>query len=457
MSKYKQLAADIIEKVGGEDNIAEMSHCMTRLRLSLKDDQLVNKEALEQLPEVMRVVLLGGQYQIVLGGIVDEVFEEASGLVSEKVNVSTAMIQENLDAEVRKGNVLERLISLLSGIVTPIIPAMLAAGFITAVAKLAVLAGIPEDNSTIQLLSVAGDVLYGFFPIIIGWSAAKYFKANIAETLMVVGLLVYPHFTALFNGGAIDFLGVPVTNVYYGSSILPAICSAFLLATLERILRRILPNALRSIFVPFLSALITIPLLITVIGPIGVWGGELFANLFRSAYAFSPILAGAIIGGIWQILIIFGMHIAILGLVSTPNIAMYGRDMIIMTHAPSLICQIAAGLAVACKAKNKETKKTALTLSLTSFFSGNVIEPVMYGVNLKYKKPFIAVCIGGALGGAITGASGAGTVAAVALSIYTFPVYLGAGFGGLMLGCALGGALTFVLTYLMGIDEEEIR
>lgn len=128
MSKYKQLAADIIEKVGGEDNIAEMSHCMTRLRLSLKDDQLVNKEALEQLPEVMRVVLLGGQYQIVLGGIVDEVFEEASGLVSEKVNVSTAMIQENLDAEVRKGNVLERLISLLSGIVTPIIPAMLAAG-----------------------------------------------------------------------------------------------------------------------------------------------------------------------------------------------------------------------------------------------------------------------------------------------------------------------------------------
>ena len=297
MSKYKQLAADIIEKVGGEDNIAEMSHCMTRLRLSLKDDQLVNKEALEQLPEVMRVVLLGGQYQIVLGGIVDEVFEEASGLVSEKVNVSTAMIQENLDAEVRKGNVLERLISLLSGIVTPIIPAMLAAGFITAVAKLAVLAGIPEDNSTIQLLSVAGDVLYGFFPIIIGWSAAKYFKANIAVTLMVVGLLVYPHFTALFNGGAIDFLGVPVTNVYYGSSILPAICSAFLLAKLEWILRRILPNALRSIFVPFLSALITIPLLITVIGPIGVWGGELFANLFRSAYAFSPILAGAIIGG----------------------------------------------------------------------------------------------------------------------------------------------------------------
>ncbi len=149
------------------------------------------------------------------------------------------------------------------------------------------------------------------------------------------------------------------------------------------------------------------------------------------------------------------MHIAILCLVSAPNIAMYGRDMIIMTHAPSLICQITAGLAVALKAKDKKIKKNALTLSLTSFFSGNVVEPVMYGINLKYKKPFIAVCIGGAVGGAITGAAGAGTSAAVALSIYTFPVYLGAGFGGLMLGCVVGGLVTFVLTYIMGINEKE--
>lgn len=458
MKDYRKLAETIISNVGGKDNVKDVSHCMTRLRFGLKDNAKVNTTELEKIDDVMRVVVIGGQYQIVLGGIVDEVFEETCKLLGDDVKINEQLIEENLDTDTtpKKIKPVEKLISLLSGIVSPIIPAMLAAGFITALAKLAVLAGVPETNTTIQLLTVAGDVLYGFFPIFIGWSAAKYFGANISITLMVVGLLVYPNFSNVFaNFENVNFLGLPVTNVYYGSSVLPAIFTAFLIAKFEKLLRKILPNALRSIFVPFLSALITIPLLIVVIGPIGVWGGELFANLFRSTYELSPILAGAIIGGIWQILIIFGMHIAILGLVSAPNIAMYGRDTIIMTHAPSLICQITAGLAVALKAKDKKIKKNALTLSLTSFFSGNVIEPVMYGVNLKYKKPFIAVCIGGAVGGAITGAAGAGTVAAVALSIYTFPVYLGAGFGGLMLGCLVGGLVTFVLTYIMGIDEKE--
>ena len=460
MKDYRKLSEAIILNVGGKDNIKDVSHCMTRLRLGLKDESKVNKDELEKLDEVMRVVVIGGQYQVVLGGIVDDVFDETCKLVGDSVVINETQIEENLDnieTSNKKAKPVEKLISLLSGIVSPIIPAMLAAGFITALAKLLVLAGISETNTTIQLLTVAGDVLYGFFPIFIGWSAAKYFGANISIVLMVVGLLVYPNFSNVFsNFESVTFLGLPVTNVYYGSSVLPAILTAFLIAKLEKILRKILPNALRSIFVPFLSALITIPLLIVVIGPIGVWGGELFANLFRSTYELSPILAGAIIGGTWQILIIFGMHIAILGLVSAPNIAMYGRDTIIMTHAPSLICQITAGLAVALKAKDKKIKKNALTLSLTSFFSGNVIEPVMYGVNLKYKKPFIAVCIGGAIGGAITGAAGAGTVAAVAFSLYTFPVYLGVGFGGLLLGCLVGGLVTFVLTYVMRIDEKDV-
>lgn len=460
MKDYRKLSEAIILNVGGKDNIKDVSHCMTRLRLGLKDESKVNKVELEKIDEVMRVVVIGGQYQIVLGGIVDDVFDETCKLVGDSVVINETQIEENLDdteSSNKEAKPVEKLISLLSGIVSPIIPAMLAAGFITALAKLLVLAGVAETNTTIQLLTVAGDVLYGFFPIFIGWSAAKYFGANISIVLMVVGLLVYPNFSNVFNNfDSVTFLGLPVTNVYYGSSVLPAILTAFLIAKLEKILRKVLPNALRSIFVPFLSALITIPLLIVVIGPIGVWGGELFANLFRSTYELSPILAGAIIGGTWQILIIFGMHIAILGLVSAPNIAMYGRDTIIMTHAPSLICQITAGLAVALKAKDKKIKKNALTLSLTSFFSGNVIEPVMYGVNLKYKKPFIAVCIGGAIGGAITGVAGAGTVAAVAFSLYTFPVYLGVGFGGLLLGCLVGGLVTFVLTYVMGIDEKDV-
>ena len=251
---YQKIALSIIENVGGKENIKEMSHCMTRLRLGLKNESLVNKEGLDKCEGVMRVVLLGGQYQIVLGGIVDDVFGAASEIVGDSVKVNDEIIQENLDEPVGKQTIVNQLISVVSGIITPIIPAMLASGFITAIAKLAILCGVEETNYTIQLLTVAGDVLYGFFPIIVAWSSAKYFKANISLTLMVVGILVYPSFTSLIAQEGVNFLGLPVTNLYYGSSVLPAIFSALLLSKLEIFFRRILPNALRSIFVPFLSA-----------------------------------------------------------------------------------------------------------------------------------------------------------------------------------------------------------
>ena len=452
------LAQDIIRLLGGSENIKDVAHCMTRLRIVVKNESLVHLEELQKLNGVMKVILIGGQYQIVLGGIVDDVFDETVKLCGKVAHVNEEVIDENLDAKTDSTHRswLGKLVETISGIVTPIIPAMLACGFIKTLAVLCtVVFKVPEDNSTIQIFNVISDTLYAFFPIIIGWSAAKKFRTNMAVSLVIVGLLVNPAFTSLFaNGAKVSFLGIPVTDVYYGSSVLPAILSIYLLSKLELGLRRVIPSALRSIFVPFLSALIIAPLLIVAIGPIGVWGGNLFASIFTKLYEFSPIIAGALIGGTWQILIIFGMHIAILGLVSVPNIAQYGRDTVIMTHAPSLICQVAAGLAVGLKAKNPEIKKNALTLSLTSFFAGSVVEPVMYGVNLKYKKPFIAVCIGGAVGGAITGASLAGTTAAVAFSLYTIPAYLGAGFTGLLIGCGVGALITFILTWLMGIDES---
>ena len=456
----QKLAADILEYVGGVDNVCDVAHCMTRLRIVVKDEKAVQMKQLEKLEGVMKVVILGGQYQIVLGGIVDDIFDEVAAVCGDRVNINEEMIAENLDAETKKGrrSLLGMLVETISAIVTPIIPAMLACGFIKTLAVLfTVVFKVDEANSTIQVLNVVSDTLYAFFPVIIGWSAAKKFKTNMAVSLVIVALLVNPAFTGLFaDGASVTFLGIPVTDVYYGSSVLPAILTIYLLSRVEMLLRKIIPGALRSIFVPFLSTLTVFPLLILAIGPIGVWGGNLFASLFTSMYDFSPILAGALIGGTWQILIIFGMHIAILGLVSVPNIAAYGRDTVIMTHAPSLICQVAAGLAVGLKAKNPEIKKNAITLSLTSFFAGSVVEPVMYGINLKYKRPFIAVCIGGAIGGAITGASLAGTTAAVAFSLYTIPAYLGAGFTGLLIGCGVGACVTFILTWIMGFDEKAI-
>lgn len=463
----KDIAKNILENIGGKDNLNAISYCMTRVRLTVKNDDKVSEEGLKKIPGVMRLVKLGGQYQLVVGGIVNEVYEEIVNHVGDSVVVGE-QIQEyreedegylstedaNKDKSIK--GYLGGGIEVISSIISPIIPALLAAGFIKTIAMIMLnIFGVSETNTTFQLFNTLGDTLYYFFPMIIGWSAANRFNANIGVTLLMTGFLVDPSFASIFGEvDAVSFVGVPVTNVYYGSSVLPAILSVYLLAKLERFFRTNLPPALRSIFVPFLSLLIVFPLLITVIGPLGVWGGNLFASLFTNLYAFSPIIAGAVIGGTWQILIIFGMHIAVLGLVSGPNIAAFGRDTVIMTHAPSLICQVTAGLAVSLKAKNKKLKREALSLSLTSFMSGSVVEPVMYGINLKLKKPFIAVLIGGAVGGAITGAAGAGTTAAVAFSVYTFPAYLGYGFTGLLIGSLVGGLITFLLTYFMGFDEE---
>lgn len=458
----RTLAEKIVEYAGSAENVSRVAHCMTRLRITPRDESKVDEAAISKLEGVFKVLKVGGQYQIVLGGVVDDVFDAVTELCADTATVESDVIDENLDDGLipqsgqKRSGVIGTLIDTVSGIVAPVLSALLGCGMVQVVSViLQQVFHVPADNTTVLILNAVSDTLYGFFPIIIGWSAAKRFGANTAVALVMCSILVSPNFTGIFESHeVVTFAGIPVTNVYYGSSILPAIISVYLLSKLEKLLRRLLPAALRAIFVPFLCLLVCVPSLITVIGPIGAWGGDLFAGIFTGLYAINPILAGAVIGGTWQILIIFGMHIAILGLVSTPNIAMYGRDTVIMTHAPSLMCQVAAGLAVALKAKDKAIKRNAFSLAVTSFFAGSVIEPVMYGVNLKYKKPFLAVCIGGAVGGAITGAFHAGTTAAVALSLYTIPVYLGEGFGGLMLGCAVGALVTFALTWIMGIDES---
>ncbi|WP_281795866.1 PTS transporter subunit EIIC [Tepidanaerobacter syntrophicus] len=459
----KELAKEILENIGGSSNIHNISYCMTRLRFVAKNDSKVNVEQLKKLPGVLQVIKLGDQYQVVLGGIVDEVYREILSMQKESIDGKdegySAIAEDSSKKTEEKGTVkkyLDLFLTTLSEIVTPVIPALVASGFIkTFCVLLSVVFKVPTDNSTYQILNIIADTLYDFFPIIIGWSAAKKFQTNIAVSLMILCVLINPKFSNLFaTMEQVTFLGIKVTNVYYPCSVIPAILAIYFLSKFEQILKKYLPKASHSIAIPFLSALIIVPLTILFLGPIGVWGGNALSSLFTSLYAFSPILAGALIGGVWQILIIFGMHIVLLSMITVPNIARFGRDTVIMTHAPSLICQIAAGLAVSLKAKNPEIKRNAFALSLTSFFAGSVIEPVMYGVNLKYKKPFLFVCIGGAIGGAITGASHAGTTAPVAFSLYTIPAYLGPGFSGLLTGVLVGALVTFVLTYIFGIDES---
>ncbi|MFD1860299.1 PTS glucose transporter subunit IIB [Aeromicrobium camelliae] len=448
-------AAAIIDAAGGPENIRAATNCMTRVRIRFVDESKVDVDALKQVPGVMTVVKVGDQYQLVMGGVVDKVRADIAALTAGSAGDRQPGDDGSSDRRAQ-GNPFSRLIGVFAEIVSPVIPALLASAFVKIIAVVCTeIFGVSESNSTVTILHLIADSLYYFFPAIVGWSAARKFGADIAIGLMIIGLLMNPGLAALFiDGGAPSFLGIELTEVDYWGSVLPAILSMWVLAHLERFLRSVVPAVARSIVVPFVSLLVVAPLALLVLGPLGAWGGRALVDVFQGLYDFSPILAGALIGGTWQVLIIFGMHIVLLAIVTVPNIATFGRDQVIMTHAASLFCQIAAGLAVAARAKDPEIKRTAFTLSITSLLAGNVIEPVMYGVNIKYRRPFYFVLVGGAIGGAITGAAVAGTTAPVAFSLYSIPAYMGAGFGGLVVGTIVGSAVTFALTYFVGFDES---
>ena len=251
-----ELAKQITNNVGSVDNITGIAHCMTRLRITVKNEALVKTEALSKLDGVLKVVKLGDQYQIVLGGIVDDVFEEVSKLCGDKVNITEETIDENLDKlpvqGKKKSNWLNSAIETITGIVAPVLPALLGCSFITTVAAIATsIFKVPDTNTTIQILNAVGNTLYGFFPIIIGWSAAKKFKTNISVSLVITGLLVYSGFTGIFsNNTNVSFLGIPVANLYYGSSVLPAVLTVIFQSYIEKWLKRVVPDTLKSIFVP---------------------------------------------------------------------------------------------------------------------------------------------------------------------------------------------------------------
>lgn len=472
---YEELAKVIIAKLGGIDNIQDLSHCMTRLRVMLNDDTLVDVEALENTTGVMRVIIVGGQYQIVIGTAVDDVFAAAKTMIDHGRDERSEELQESLVADTTESmqatqnapkeksflHTLNRIVSLgvttLSGIFTPLIPAMLGAGLIKVVLIIAnQFFHVSETNTTYALLDILQNAFFYYMPVMIAWSAAKRFQVNTVMSLLVVGLMISPDLTALFAKGSVDFLGIPVTPVGYTSSIIPPILAVYLLKWVDIVLNKIIPTMMKSVLVPLLTLLITVPITLTALGPLGYWGGLVMSNVIIAFYNFSPIVSGALIGATWNLLLIAGMHMVILTLVRNQNLAVLGIDKVTVAYCASLMCQIAAGLAVAMRTKNKALKEEAYSLTLTSFFAGNVIEPVMYGINIKYKRPFYFTIVGGLVGGAIIGASGAGITAPVAFSVYTLPAFFGPGFAGLMLGTLVGSVITFLLTYKFGLKEEDI-
>jgi PTS system beta-glucosides-specific IIC component len=420
---YKKLAKEIVKNVGGESNVNSLVHCATRLRFKLKDKSKANKDVIENLDGVVTVVESGGQYQVVIGNAVADVYQAIGEVSNIKLDASN---EDDNDGE-KKAGFLSVAIDTISSIFAPMLSVLCGAGVLKGILMICTTAGwLTEASGTYIILYAAADSVFNFLPMILAFTAAKKFKANQFVAVTVAGALIYPSIaTAISSGTNISFLGIPVVLMSYTSTVIPIILAVYVLAKLEKFLNKVLPEAVKTFIIPTVCLAIITPLTFLVIGPIGTYLGQFLGTLYSTVYNFNPIIAGLIIGAFWQVFVIFGIHWGFVP-VAINNIAMYGRDTMLAILGPSNLAQAGASLGVFLKTKDPKVKTIAGSAAVTGLFG--ITEPSIYGVTLKYKKPFIIACISGAIAGAIVAFSGASAGGIVILGLLTIPAFMGKGF-----------------------------
>ncbi len=400
MGKYEELAKTIVEDVGGKENVVSLTNCITRLRFKLKDESIANTEKLKNTDGVVTVMQAGGQYQVVIGNHVPDVRKDVDAVLG---------VLEVTEDTGPKGNLFDQFVDLLSGIFQPILAPLSAAGMIKGICAILSFALGPEfaAGPTYAVLNAMGDGLFLFLPVFIGYTAMNKFGGSPFVGMMIASSLVYTGFidgsaTATFlEGGGLDFFGIPfsIPAAGYGSTVMPIIASTALAAFIEKQLRKVIPDVVKLFLVPFFTALIVIPITFIVVGPIMNFASDGLGNILIAIQNFNPIIFGAIVGFTWQILVMFGMHWALIPFVIISLSQGIPTSLLAGSGSVSF-AQTGAVLAVMLKTKNEKLRE----ISIPAFISGifGVTEPAIYGITLPKKRPFWASCIVGGVLGAIT-------------------------------------------------------
>lgn len=413
-----ELARKIVAGVGGADNIVSLMHCATRLRFKLKDESKAQAEVLKKTPGIIMVVESGGQFQVVIGNHVADVFLAVNSVAG--LGEKAQQAPENDE----KGNLLNRFVYVISGIFTPLIGLMAATGILKGMLALALtFQWTTEQSGTYLILFSASDALFWFFPIILGYTAGKRFGGNPFTAMVIGGALVHPLILTAFENGqkadelGLDFLGIPVTLLNYSSSVIPIIFSAWLCSILERRLNAWLPSAIKNFFTPLLCLMVITPVTFLLVGPLSTWISELIAAGYLWLYQAVPAFAGAVMGGFWQIFVMFGLHWGLVPLCIN-NFTVLGYDTMIPLLMPAIMAQVGAALGVFLCERDAQKKVVAGSAALTGLFG--ITEPAVYGVNLPRKYPFVIACISGALGATIIGYAQTKVYSFGLPSIFTF-------------------------------------
>lgn len=445
---YNQLAQTILQLIGGKENVQNLVHCATRLRFNLSDEKKANTDELKKTKGVMGVVVSGGQYQVVIGSDVANVYKAIMEKLDLKDNIAKKAEEDNR-------SIVARGIDLISGIFTPILPAITAAGMLKAIlALLIAFKVIDSSSSSYQVINFMADAAFYFLPILLANSAAKKFNCNAYLAMMMGGILLHPNFIQMVaqsqeSGEAIRLFFIPISNASYASSVIPIILCVWLMSYVEPFADKISPKPIKFFLKPLIIMLIVGVAGLAVLGPLGYIIGNYIAagiNLLETNVSW---LVPMIVGTFSPLLVMTGTHYGIIP-IGINNLMTTGRDTVVGPGMmASNIAQGAASLAVGVKTKDSDVKQLAISSGITGVCG--ITEPVLYGINLRYKTPLIAAMIGGGTGGLFMGITHVNRFASGSPGLLTLPVYIGGdGMNNFFMAC-IGAAISFVVSFLVAL------
>ncbi|ETB70180.1 PTS beta-glucoside transporter subunit IIA [Bacillus sp. CPSM8] len=442
---YNKVSKDILQLVGGEENVQSVIHCMTRLRFNLYDNAKTDRAKLESLPAVMGTNISGQQFQIIIGNDVPKVYKAIianSGLSDEKAGEQQAG---------KKKNVLSAIFDVISGVFTPILPAIAGAGMIKGIIAIAVTFGWMSENSQVHtILSAIGDGAFYFLPILLAVSAARKFGSNPYVAAAIGAAILHPDLTALLGSGkSISFVGLPVTAATYSSTVIPILLAIWIASYVEKWIDRVTPTSLKMIFVPTLTLLIVVPVTLITVGPLGAIAGNYLSIGVNGLFENAGLITMILLAGTFSLIVMTGMHYAFIPVMFN-NITQNGYDYLIPAMFLANMGQAGASFAVFLRSRNKKFKSLSLTTSITALMG--ITEPAMYGVNMRLKKPFVSALLGAAVGGAFYGITGVaayiigGNVGLPGITTFIGPTFIQATIG-IVIAFFAATAFAFVLGF----------
>lgn len=450
--KFVEEAKTIVKLVGGEKNINNLVHCATRLRFELKNEGKADKKALESLPYVMKVIASGGQYQVVIGPDVNNYYNAI---------LSVAKIgnkKENKEENTEKKSPIDRLMKVISGAFSPLIPLLAGAGMVKALLTVLIEFHIlGYEDPTYLILAAAGNAVFYFLPIFLGTTLAKQFGANAYVGGAIGAALLEPNFTGLLSAkGSVNFLGIPVTPIDYASTVFPIFIAVIVYSFLEKGLKKVIKKELQLFLVPMLCLMVMVPFTAIAFGPVGTTVGNVVADIVVKLFSFNKVIAGLLLAAVYPFLTIFGLHWGFTP-ITLQNLEQYGGDMIEGVCVCAVFAQIGIAIGAYLKGrKGSKIRSVAGPTVITGIMAG-VSEPILYGIVMEYKRLMAVVAVASGLGGAINGALGVTMDEYVFHNIFSMLMRTYSPFGAYLIGISVSLVAGALLTYFWGIRPEDMK